>query len=136
MAPWWPALALAAALWMAGCAPNPQKQFDAACGNDLECMGWYATDFCDDGQDVTFKFFSLWRPGVSWGPYTTPQLAKYGNGVVKCQSNEPVCIGGYTPERQWGAGADGGRACGDCCGTCNGISYKFYFNCGQGKDPV
>lgn len=127
------ALAVFAAA-MAPCSPNPNSQFDATCANDLECMGWYMTDICDDGRDSAFGFFGAAAGGKKWGPYVTSGLGVYTTGVMKCAKGETICLGAAAGELSWGVGIEGGKSCLNCCGQCNGMSYMFKLACDPGPN--
>ena len=115
----------------AACSPNPQKRFDASCANDLECMGWYVADVCEDGLNTEFGFFISGK-GMVAGPHVTLPNGEYETGTIKCQTGEAVCLGARAGEAKWGIGMDGRGYCANCCGQCNGISYMFQLACNPG----
>jgi len=122
-------LVILAFLLAASCSPNSRESFDDSCANDLECMGWYVTDYCDDQQDITYSFFDDGDPQNTWGPYTTKGLNEYSTGTLKCQRDQRICIGAQAGENVWGVGMEGNRDCERCCGKCNGMSYMFDLRC-------
>ncbi|MDH5638399.1 MAG: hypothetical protein OEZ04_07905 [Nitrospinota bacterium] len=122
------AIVLATVL-IVSCAPNPRDEFDSSCANDLECMGWYVTDYCDDGLDTTYVFYKEGASVKSWGPFTTPALNKYTTGTLKCQADRRICIGAQAGDVSWGVGLGGDRECKECCALCNGMSYRFDLHC-------
>lgn len=96
---------------------------DPSVCEDHAIQEWIVTDACDDGQDVSWRVWSLDREWV-W-PAIDDTFATWGLDVlttepIMCIDGELLCFGGGSEdgELSWGVGLDGVIECDDCCAPC------------------